>query len=259
MNFQPALLLIPIFIFGMCIGSFLNVCIYRIPRNKSIVYPGSFCPACKQKIPFYLNIPVISYLLIKGRCSNCKTRISARYPVVEILTGAVAIFTVMKFGPTPEAVFWFVFISVLITVSFIDFDLQIIPDIISIPGIFIFSLSIFIVPEMTLTNAVLGILSGGGSLYLVAMSYYLLKKEEGMGGGDIKLLAMIGAATGWQGVLFIIFTASLIGTGAGIFMMITTKFNNTKLRIPFGPFLSAGTILYIFYGRILIEWYFHII
>ncbi len=255
MNIPQAVLIFS-FIFGTCIGSFLNVCIYRIPRNKSIVFPGSFCPLCGQNIPFYLNIPVLSYILIRGRCSNCKAGISIKYPLVEIITGLAAVFSVVKFNLSLEAGFWFVFISVLIVISFIDFDLQIIPDIISIPGIFVFSLSIFLVPGMTLKNAVLGVLAGGGSLYIVALTYYLIRKEEGMGGGDIKLLAMMGAATGWKGILFIIFTASLLGTIAGLFIMIMTRFNDTKLRIPFGPFLSAGAVLYVFYGTYLINWYF---
>jgi len=244
-----------VFAFGSCIGSFLNVCIYRIPENISIVFPGSSCPSCKTAIPFYLNIPILSYVFLMGKCKFCKTKISARYPLIEALTGIFALLLFLKFGLTPSFFYWFVFIAVLITISFIDFDHQIIPDIISLPGIIIFASSFYFLPEMTIKDTIFGILLGGGSLYAVAFLYYLIKKQEGMGGGDIKLLAMIGAATGMKGVIFTIFTGSLLGTIFGILFMVYTKIKDTKLKIPFGPFLSAGAILYIFYGKQLIQWY----
>jgi leader peptidase (prepilin peptidase)/N-methyltransferase len=245
-----------LFIMGACIGSFLNVCIFRIPNKKSIVFPGSFCPVCKKDIPFYCNIPVLSYLFLRGRCLHCKTRISARYPLIEILTGMVPVFLFFKFGITPSLFFWFVFICVLIVISFIDFDHQIIPDIISIPGIFIFATSAFFIPEMTFKSVLMGILTGGGILYAIAFLYYKLKKAQGMGGGDIKLLAMIGAATGIKGVLFTLFTGSFLGTFAGIATLVFVKGGNGRLKIPFGPYLSCGAILYIFFGEGLIHWYF---
>ncbi len=245
------------FIFGACIGSFLNVCIYRIPQKKSVIFPGSSCPECKTKIPFYLNIPILSYLILRGKCSNCHTGISIRYPVVELITAFFALATVIKFNLTLEAIFWFSFIAILIIITFIDLDLQIIPDILSIPGIFVFAISAAIVPGMTFQDTLLGILTGGGSLYIVAMVYYLIRKAEGMGGGDIKLLAMIGAATGWKGVLFTIFTGSLAGTIAGAVIMLMTRSVNTRLKIPFGPYLSVGAVIYVFWGTSLIHWYFN--
>lgn len=244
-----------IFIFGTCIGSFLNVCIYRIPENKSIVFPGSFCPNCKHNIPFYYNIPILSYIFLSGHCKFCNHPISIRYLLIETLTGIFALLLFYKFGLTPAMGYWFVFISVLIIISFIDFDHQIIPDIISLPGILIFSTSFYILPEMTIKDTLLGILTGGGSLYAVALFYYLLRKQEGMGGGDIKLLSMIGAATGMKGVVFTIFAGSLFGTFFGIITMVYTQIADTKLRIPFGPFLSFAAILYIFFGEQLIQWY----
>jgi leader peptidase (prepilin peptidase)/N-methyltransferase len=244
------------FLFGICIGSFLNVCIYRIPENKSIVFPGSFCPNCKNDIPFYCNIPILSYIFLKGRCKFCRQSISIRYLLIEALTGIFAVVLFFKFGLTPAMAYWFVFICVLITISFIDFDHQIIPDIISLPGILIFASSFYFLPEMTMKDTLLGILAGGGSLYTVALCYYLVRKQEGMGGGDIKLLAMIGAATGIKGVLFTIFAGSLSGTIFGISILVYTKMSDTKdLKIPFGPFLSLGAILYIFFGQQLIQWY----
>ena len=243
------------FILGACIGSFLNVCIYRIPENRSIISPGSSCPNCHNSIPFYLNIPILSYVYLKGRCKFCCHPISIRYPFIEALTGAFAVLLFLKFGLTPAMFFWFVFISVLITISFIDFDYQIIPDRISIPGMFIFSSAFCFLPETTIMQSFLGILAGGGILYAVAILYYLLRKQEGMGGGDIKLLAMIGAATGIKGVLFTLFTGSLLGSLTGILAMLYMRISDTKFKIPFGPFLSAGTILYIFFGKHLIQWY----
>lgn len=248
-----------IFLVGTCIGSFLNVCIYRIPENKSIITPGSSCPHCSNLIPFYCNIPILSYVFLRGRCKFCNTRISIRYPSIEALTGLFALFLFQKFGLTPALAFWFVFISVLITISFIDIDHQIIPDIISLPGILIFASSFYFLPEMTIKSTILGILAGGGSLYAVALFYYYVRKQEGMGGGDIKLLAMIGAATGIKGIFFTIFAGSLFGTAVGIIIMLYTKIADTKLKIPFGPFLSLGAVLYIFYGNELIQWYFNLL
>lgn len=244
-----------VFLAGTCIGSFLNVCIYRIPENKSIVFPGSLCPNCHTLLPFYCNIPILSYLVLTGRCKFCKNPISIRYPFIEMLTGIFAFLLFHTFGLTPATGYWFVFISTLITLSFIDIDHQIIPDIISLPGILVFASSFYFLPDMTLKDTLIGILAGGGILYAVALLYYLLRKQEGMGGGDIKLLAMIGAATGIKGVLFTVFAGSLVGTLTGILIMIYTRKGDAKLKIPFGPFLSSGAILYIFFGNQLIHWY----
>ncbi len=244
-----------VFIFGACIGSFLNVCIFRIPQKVSIVFPGSFCPICKKDIPFYCNIPILSYLFLRGRCSGCKTPISPRYPLVEILTGGFCVFLFLKFGLTLPFLFWFTFICVLLVISFIDVDHQIIPDIISLPGIFIFASSAAFIPEMTITDSLFGIFVGGGILYTIAFLYFKLRNTQGMGGGDIKLIAMIGAATGLKGILFTIFTGSFIGTFGGICAILFSKKKNYQLKIPFGPYLSLGAILYIFFGTPLIEWY----
>ena len=245
-----------IFIIGACVGSFLNVCIFRIPEKRSIVFPGSFCPNCNTSIPFYCNIPILSYLFLRGRCKFCRQSISIRYPLIEALTGAFALSLFQKFNFTPALGYWFVFISVLITISFIDIDHQIIPDSMTLPGILIFSSSFYFLPEMTIKDTIWGILAGGGILYAVAFSYYYLRKREGMGGGDIKLLAMIGAATGIKGVVFTIFTGSLFGTFFGLFILLYTKIAEPRdLRVPFGPFLSLGVILYIFFGEPLILWY----
>jgi len=249
---------ITVLIFGMCIGSFLNVCIYRLPTSKSISNPPrSECPTCGGPIKFYDNIPVLSFLWLKGRCRHCHTPISFRYPLVETLSGLFALCVFLKFGLTLEGLVYYIFIASLLVITFIDIDHQIIPNRITLPGIPIFFLASFALPTITLMDAILGILAGGGSLYLVGWVYYQMKKEEGMGGGDIKLLAMIGALLGWKGVLFTIFVGSAVGTFAGTIVMAYTRLMNMKLRIPFGPFLSIGAISFIFYGSKIITWYFN--
>jgi leader peptidase (prepilin peptidase)/N-methyltransferase len=249
------LLLFLIFMLGASAGSFYNVCIYRIPKKKSIVTPGSACPFCKKPIPFYFNIPVFSYFILQGKCRYCKHPFSLRYPLVEALTGVILVALYLKFGYCLTTIFWFIFISVLIIISFIDIDHQIIPDIFSLPGIIIFATAPFFVPEISFLDSILGILLGGGSLYFIAITYYMLKKTEGMGGGDIKLLAMIGAAIGWKGVIFTIFIGSLTGTFAGIIIMLSSRIIDIKLKIPFGPYLSLGAVIYIFFGQTLIRLY----
>lgn len=250
--------LIPIhllaFILGACVGSFLNVCIYRIPANASIVHPGSRCPRCQTMIPFYDNIPIISYLLLMGRCRACRTRIAVRYPLIELLTGLFAVACSVVFGPTWHGVVVFAFIATLTVITFIDLDHRIIPDIISLPGIPLFFLASLLIPESSWQSNALGILVGGGSLFVVAWGYQMLTGREGMGGGDIKLLAMIGALVGWRGILFTLFAASAIGTLVGIVAMVRTK-QGMRLAIPFGPFLSAGALIYLFFGGPLIAWY----
>lgn len=246
------------FIFGACIGSFLNVVICRMPQGQSIVSPPSHCPACNHNIPFYFNIPVLSYFWLKGKCRFCNASISIRYPLVELVTGILSLGLFFKFGPVPTALFYFIFCAVLITVSFIDIDHQIIPDKLSLPGILIFSTSCIFVPQLQLGSVIWGILAGGGILYLVALFYYLIRKHQGMGGGDIKLLAMIGAATGVKGVFFTLFTGSVFGTLGGVgAIMLTGNTQSRQTKIPFGPFLSLGAILYVFWGDPIIRWYFN--
>jgi leader peptidase (prepilin peptidase)/N-methyltransferase len=246
-----------VFMFGMCIGSFLNVCIYRLPSSTSIINPSrSFCPQCNSAIQFYDNIPVLSYLWLKGRCRNCKAPISPRYPLVELMTGILAIAILFKFHLTLEGVIYFVFTSSLLVITFIDIDHKIIPDIISLPGIPIGLAASFVLPAMTFKSSLLGLLAGGGSLLLVAWTYSLITRKEGMGGGDIKLLGMIGTFIGWKGVIFTIFAASLTGTLVGMIVMLL-KGKNLKFAIPFGPFLSIGAMSYVFFGEKVLFWYLH--
>ncbi len=233
----------------------MNVCIYRLPVSKSIVRPRSMCTKCGNFIRFYDNIPVLSYLWLKGRCRNCGELISIRYPLVEIMSGLFALCAYLIFGFTLEGLIYYVFIATLLVITFIDIDHKIIPDIISIPGIPIGFIASFALPSLSYLDSLLGILVGGGSLFLVAWIYELIKGNDGMGGGDIKLLAMIGAFIGWKGVLFTIFVSSAIGTLVGIIVMLRTQ-KGLKLAVPFGPFLSIGAIIHIFFGPQLIYWYF---
>jgi leader peptidase (prepilin peptidase)/N-methyltransferase len=214
------------------------------------------CPGCNSLISAYDNIPVISYILLNGKCRNCGIPISFRYPLVETISGLTALAVFMKFGISAEGLIYFAFISALVVITFIDIDHGIIPDTISLPGIPIgFILASFLLPSMNYKASLAGIIAGGGSLLAVAWIYNLIKKKDGMGMGDIKLLAMIGAFIGWKGILFTIFVASATGTLVGFAVMLKTRKGMGQQAVPFGPFLSIGTILYIFFGTELISWY----
>ncbi len=242
------------FVIGAVVGSFLNVCIYRLPRNESIVFPPSRCPQCGFRIPFYDNVPIVSYLVLRGRCRSCKASISFQYPLVELINALLALFLFMRFGPTLAFLVLFLFCSAMVVITFIDLEHQIIPDAISLPGIVVGFIFSFFFPGVGWQSSLIGIAVGGGSLLLVAYGYQLITKKEGMGGGDIKLLAMMGAFFGWKAVLFIIFVSSLVGSVIGITVMVI-RGKDSKLAIPFGPFLALGAILYIFFGRQAIHWY----
>ena len=244
-------------VFGALVGSFLNVCIFRLPKEESIIWPGSHCPHCKNAIKFYDNIPVVSYFLLRGRCRYCKGSISLQYPLVEGITALSSLFMIIKFGPSLSYLVYFAFVSALIVITVIDLYHQIIPDVISLPGIGVGLLVSLIIPQITFSNSLIGVLLGGGSLFLVATLYQWLFKREGMGGGDVKLLAMIGAFLGWKAVILTILLSSLIGSVTGITIMVL-KGKNFKYAIPFGPFLSLGAVISLFYGKNIINWYLYL-
>lgn len=253
----PAQFYIFAFLFGAVVGSFLNVCICRLPEGRSVVSPPSACPSCGSGIRWYDNIPILSYLLLRGRCRSCRTPISWRYPLVEAINGLLTLSLFVRFGPSLTFLSLFLFCCALVTITFIDFDHQIIPDVISLPGIavgFVFS---FFLPWLGWKSSLIGIVAGGGMIWLIIELYYRLRKEEGMGGGDIKLLAMIGAFLGWRAILFTLFAASLVGSIIGVTLMYVRK-KDGRLAIPFGPYLAFGAVLYIFYGKQLIYWYLNI-
>jgi len=244
-------------IFGAFIGSFLNVCISRLPKEESIIWPGSHCPFCKKPIRFYDNIPLLSYVLLTGKCRNCKKPISIQYPLIEGITALSSLFLFMKFGPSLSYLFYFAFVAALIVITVIDLYHQIIPDVISLPGIGVGLIASLILPQITFLNSLFGVLLGGGSLFLVATCYEWLFKREGMGGGDVKLLAMIGAFLGWKAVILTILLSSLIGSITGILIMVV-KGKDFKYAIPFGPFLSLGAVISLFYGQNIINWYLYL-
>ncbi|OEU52694.1 MAG: peptidase A24 [Desulfobacterales bacterium C00003060] len=243
-----------IFLFGMAIGSFANVCIYRLPRSLSLILPRSMCPNCKARIAFYDNVPVASYLWLRGRCRHCGTAISLRYPMVELVSGLFAVAIFMRHGLSLEGIVLYGLVEALLVITFIDIDHKIIPDVITYPGIGIGFLTSFALGYITYKESFLGIILGGGTLFLVAWGYYLVTKREGMGGGDIKLLAMIGAFLGWKGVMFTVFAGSAIGAVVGTALALRTE-EGRKLAIPFGPFLSLGALLFLFFGPQIIGWY----
>ncbi|NWF51720.1 MAG: prepilin peptidase [Nitrospirae bacterium] len=253
---------IVVFIFGLVIGSFLNVCIYRIPRKLSITIPSSRCPSCKTPIKPWDNIPVLSYLLLGGRCRSCNTKISLRYPFIEFLNGLFYISILWKFGIGWHTLIYSLFLSSLIVITFIDLDFQIIPDIITLPGIPLGILAgAFLLPDPFLRSSILGIkksflgaFTGFLLFYLIAISGSAIFKKEAMGGGDIKMMAMVGALSGWKGVFFTTFFGSLAGTIIGIFTMLS-KGNPKDTKIPFGPFLALGALITLFFGQEILSYY----
>src|SRR5262245_59573568 len=257
------LLFLPIFIFGAIVGSFLNVCIIRIPKGDSIVYPPSQCPGCKIAIRFYDNIPLISYVALVGRCRACGERISSRYFFVELLMACLAVALYYQFGFSLAFLVSFIFVAALIVISFIDLDVRIVPDVISLPGI-VAGLLFSVVARYVINDpfelipsplsALVGVLVGGGFLLALAWAYEAVTGVEGMGGGDIKLLAMIGAFLGWTSIPFTLFFASLTGSVIGLGFMIG-KGVGRRFALPFAPFLCLGALLYLLFGQDLIQFY----
>jgi len=260
---------IVIFILGSMLGSFLNVCIHRMPKSESIVWPRSHCPKCKKRIPAYDNIPFISFILLRGRCRICKEKISLRYPLVEFLTASLFLLFFMRYGLSYDLFFYIVLASALIVATFIDIPHRIIPDEISIGGIivgFILSsvrgvnINPFVFSFKPMLNSLVGIIIGGGVIYLTGwlfdlIYFKLLRKPpiqgetESMGGGDVKLLAMIGAFLGWQRALMTFFLAPFFGVLIGIYALVAKKDHT----IPYGPFLSLAALISIFWSDKIIR------
>lgn len=249
-----AMLTLCVFVFGLIVGSFLNVCIHRLPLDESIVRPRSRCPHCRERIRATDNVPLISYLLLRGRCRSCGAQISARYPLVELSTGVIAVLSLHAFGTGLEAFAAFVFLAALLTVSLIDLDHFIIPDVISLPGIAAGLLFSFLLGQPGWRDSLIGAAAGWLSLWLVAGAYRLLTGREGMGLGDAKLLAMIGAFLGWKALPLTVLVSSLAGTvvGAG---MILFRGHDAQVPIPYGPFLAGGAVVAMLFGQEIVSWY----
>ena len=259
--------------FGACVGSFLNVCIYRIPRDESVVTPRSHCPHCNTLIPWYLNIPVLSWLCLRGKCASCKGPIAFRYTLVELLTALLFLAIFMKWTapaamhmlPIPHPliipVYW-LFLSGLVLGTFVDFEHFIIPDSVTIGGMVAGPVLSALVPALHgkavwwqgLLSSCIGLALGFGLLNVVAWIGTKAFKKEAMGFGDVKLMGAIGAFLGWQAVLFTVFISSVLGSVCGLFLI---AFGGVKLqsRIPFGPYISAAAAIWVFWGPALFNAY----
>jgi len=266
------------FCFGASLGSFLNVCIYRIPADESVVSPGSRCPGCRTPIAWYDNVPVLSWMVLGGRCRRCHASIAARYPFVEAATGGLALLALWRFGATPAAAVAFAFTAALLLITFIDFDHFFIPDEVSLPGVLV-GLCVSALPGgIGLADSAIGAAVGGGILWLVAWSYERTTGTEGMGLGDVKLLAMIGAFLGWQAIPVILIVASMGGSVAGVVVIFGRRGRRQMARvgrmfgwravpnfarraarrtaIPFGPFLALGAVVALYVPQVTLPFHF---
>lgn len=247
-----------IFIIGIIIGSFLNVCIYRLPKGESINIPWSHCPKCNKNIKHYDNIPILSYFILHGKCRACGTEISLQYPLVEILTSVLFLSLYYYNGLTLDFVLSVILISGLIISTFIDIEHKIIPDYVTLP-LLIFFIAVNLFRYLLSNNpnfiidSLAGMFLGGGFLFLIAVVW-----RGGMGGGDIKLAALIGSAVGWEMVLLVLFLSFIAGAVSGLILILTGK-KTRKDIIPFGPFLCLGAFISILWGKIIIYWYLNII
>jgi leader peptidase (prepilin peptidase) / N-methyltransferase len=264
-----------VFLFGLIIGSFLNVCILRIPSGKSIVMPASACPHCGHLIRPYDNIPVISYLLLGGKCRGCKTKISPMYPLVELLTGLLFVACYLVFGFTVVALKWAVFAAILIVLVFTDLRERILPDLVNFTGFGMgLALSLFVkptdgtalwianrtfdypppAPVLSFADAIIGAAIGSGMLWLVSEAYFRLRGREGMGLGDVKMMLMAGAFLGAKKTILTILAGSILGSVLGI-AVILAKRKDADYELPFGTFLGAGALLVVFFGTPVVNWY----
>ena len=240
-------------VFGLLIGSFLNAVIHRVPRKQSIVSPGSQCPSCGYALCWYDNIPVLSYVLLGGRCRKCRKPISIRYPIVELITAAVFVAHYFVFGWTPLLAVRLLFGASLVALFAIDLEHHLLPDVITLPGIVIgLVASLFLPPGVV--EALIGILIGGGVLWLIGEAYFRYSGEEGMGGGDVKMLAMIGAFLGWKLVLVTLVLSSVAGSVLGL-AIIAVKRGGMKHALPFGTFLALGALAASLVGDQIVTWY----
>jgi leader peptidase (prepilin peptidase)/N-methyltransferase len=236
-----------LFILGALLGSFANVIIYRLPLGQNIAWPGSHCFACKKPVAWYNNVPIFAWFWLRGKCAKCHAPFSFRYPFVEFLTALLFALAGWRLGPTYFLIEALIFIFMIVCASFIDIDHMILPDKFTLTGIAIGLVGALMNPEREFLPALYGVLAGGGFLWAVAYLYYALRGREGMGGGDIKLLAWIGAVLGWQAVPITILLSSIIGSLVGISLAIRTK-DGMTLAIPFGPYLAGAALVYLLCG-----------
>lgn len=249
----PAFYIVAAALFGLCIGSFLNVVIYRLPLGQSLATPPSRCRNCGYSLRWFDNIPVLSWVLLRGRCRKCGTPVSWQYPVVELVTGALFVLVVWLTPPGPLMASRLLLVCILIALFGIDLEHQILPNSITLPAIAIGVLFSLIAPPGW-KDALIGVVLGGGILYAIAWGYYLWRREEGMGMGDVKMLAMIGAFLGWKAVLVTLVLSSFAGAFIGLGLMAVQR-GTMKYALPFGTFLAIGAVVAMFVGEPLIAWY----
>ncbi len=267
-------------VFGAIIGSFLNVVIHRVPDNQSIVFPNSSCPACGASIAFYDNIPLLSYMVLRGKCRGCSTPISFRYPAVELLTAALFVAVAWHDGLSAALPFDLVFCSALLALIFIDAEHMLLPDVITYPGMAFAVLARIAIPLLTgtphfddvpslsggalagmpvwvvsLAGAAIGALIGGGSLWLMGWTWERVRHIEAMGLGDVKMMFMVGAYLGWRLTILTIFIGVFTGSVVGVFLMAWKREKNMQMMLPFGIFLGLGAIAALLFGRPLVDWY----
>ena len=237
---------------GLCVGSFLNVCIHRLPTRTSIVFPASRCPVCGHLLSWTDNIPVVSYLVLRGRCRACRAPISLRYPLIEVITSAIFLAAYILFDG-PILYQRLLFACALIVLFVIDLEHRILPDVITLPGIVVGFLFSFIMPPGWI-DSLIGMVVGGGSLWLMGEVYFRLRHEEGMGFGDVKMLAMIGAFLGWKLMLLTLILSSFLGSAIGL-GMIAARRGDMKYALPFGTFLAVGALVASVVGDRIVNWY----
>ncbi len=249
----PWLVVVIVGVFGACVGSFLNVCIYRLPRGESIVFPGSRCTSCSRALSWYENLPIVGWLALRGRCRTCQARVSPMYPIVEAITALTFVAGYFMYGLTLLALVRVLFACLLIVLFVTDLQHKILPNVLTLPGIvFGFVCSLFLPPGWR--DSLIGILVGGGVLFAIAEGYYRIRGEEGLGMGDVKLLAMIGAFLGWKLVILTLMLASLSGSIIGV-AMIVSKRGDMKYALPFGTFLAIGAVVSAAWGTPMVDWY----
>jgi leader peptidase (prepilin peptidase) / N-methyltransferase len=246
------LLVIAAAIFGLLFGSFANVCVHRIPLRQSISFPGSHCPACSHAIAWYDNVPLLSYLLLRGRCRHCGVHIPWRYPLLEALMGASWAGLAWYFGPTPALLMALMLVTLLWILTLIDLETGLLPDVLTLPGIAVgLGFSFWIGDPLA---SLIGAAAGYGVFWLVARAFVLATGREGMGYGDFKLLAMLGAFFGWQALPFIIFVSSLSGAVVGSLYLWLSR-RGMRASVPYGPFLAAAAIVWLLWGPQSMQWY----
>jgi leader peptidase (prepilin peptidase)/N-methyltransferase len=269
----PAIILV--FLGGLLIGSFLNVCIFRLPRDLSVVAPRSFCPACEKTIAWYDNIPLLSYALLRGRCRHCGERITLRYPLVELATGLAAALSVAGLGLTLPALKYSVFFAILITLIASDLEERILPDEFTLGGTVLglifsmfvpleFGLARMLLPMSvgdrwaSLGESVLGAGFTSGAIWLVAVVYQKLRHREGLGLGDVKMIAMIGSFLGLRMALLTLIAASLFGAAGGLLYILITRKDASTYELPFGSFLGLAALAVALFGEVILVWYSHL-